>query len=63
MSPLLANIYLDSLDKYMESRVLEPLYVATEANEEHKDTVTTSTSDMPMILLCYVMEQRQKPSP
>ena len=62
MSPLLANIYLHELDRYMESTYLN----FTERNEHdggNREKEMPSTSDMPMIAWCYAMEQRRKPKP
>ena len=63
MSPLLANIYLHELDRYMESKYLNLTEVPTSHTEENREKETSSTSDMPMTSWCSVMAQRQKPTP
>ena len=63
ISPLLANIYLDKLDKYMESTSLNLTQWLNDAKEEPREKETSSTSDTLMILLCYATEQRPKPTP
>lgn len=62
ISPLLANIYLDQLDKYMESTSLN-LTQWHRRQRRAKEKETSSTLDTPMTLSCYVMGQRRKPSP
>ena len=63
VSPLLANIYLHELDRYMESKYLNLTEYATRQAKETGTRKLSSTSDMPTTLWCSVMEQRQKPTP
>jgi len=62
ISPLLANIYLDELDKYMESNYLStPGWKRIQLRR--KGRAITSMSDMLMISLSYATEPKQKPKP
>ena len=62
VSPLLANIYLHELDKYMESTYLN-LTKVQRKNAEGTDKEMPSTSATVTISWCSGMEQRQKPTP
>ena len=61
VSPLLANIYLHELDRYMESTYLNFSEEQTKTKEKEGYRKLTSTSDTPMISSCSAMGQRQKP--